>query len=95
MLLGCSGEIKEKKAAHREYREAISKGHGAYLMDEEEPVSQSTKFHIEVDFIILQKIRRKKKIDCSCVWWNQEKLIASILHIGTKNKHLFRQIFGM
>uniref|UniRef100_A0A8B8EL51 Poly [ADP-ribose] polymerase n=1 Tax=Crassostrea virginica TaxID=6565 RepID=A0A8B8EL51_CRAVI len=31
------GEIKEKKTAHREYREAISKGHGAYLMDEEEP----------------------------------------------------------
>ena len=59
--MGCSGEIKEKKTAHREYREAISKGHGAYLMDEEEPVSQSTKFHNELDFIILQKITRKKK----------------------------------
>ncbi|XP_060075894.1 uncharacterized protein LOC132555562 [Ylistrum balloti] len=31
------GEVKEKKAAHKEYKEAISKGHGAYLMDEEEP----------------------------------------------------------
>lgn len=31
------GEVKEKEQAHREYKEAISKGHGAYLMDEEEP----------------------------------------------------------
>ena len=33
------GQVKEKEQAHREYREAISKGHGAYLMDEETPVS--------------------------------------------------------
>ncbi len=33
------GQVKEKEQAHREYREAISKGHGAYLMDEESPVS--------------------------------------------------------
>ena len=33
------GEVKEKEKAHKEYKEAISKGHGAYLMDEEEPVS--------------------------------------------------------
>ncbi|XP_016059049.1 PREDICTED: poly [ADP-ribose] polymerase 4 [Miniopterus natalensis] len=31
------GEIKEKEAAHREYREAISQGHGAYLMDQDAP----------------------------------------------------------
>ncbi|VDI55612.1 poly [ADP-ribose] polymerase [Mytilus galloprovincialis] len=31
------GEVKEKEKAHKEYKEAISKGHGAYLMDEEEP----------------------------------------------------------
>ncbi|XP_012936925.2 protein mono-ADP-ribosyltransferase PARP4, partial [Aplysia californica] len=30
------GEVKEKEKAHREYREAISQGHGAYLMDQEE-----------------------------------------------------------
>ncbi|PIK52072.1 putative poly [Apostichopus japonicus] len=29
------GKVKEKEVAHREYREAVSKGHGAYLMDEE------------------------------------------------------------
>lgn len=33
------GEVKEKEQAHKEYREAISQGHGAYLMDEETPVS--------------------------------------------------------
>lgn len=32
------GEVKEKEQAHKEYREAISQGHGAYLMDEETPV---------------------------------------------------------
>jgi Na+/H+-translocating membrane pyrophosphatase len=33
------GEVKEKEQAHREYKKAISEGHGAYLMDEETPVS--------------------------------------------------------
>ncbi|KAK3106810.1 hypothetical protein FSP39_000300 [Pinctada imbricata] len=32
-----TGKVKEKEKAHKEYKEAISKGHGAYLMDEEEP----------------------------------------------------------
>nr|XP_035953034.1 protein mono-ADP-ribosyltransferase PARP4 isoform X1 [Halichoerus grypus]XP_035953035.1 protein mono-ADP-ribosyltransferase PARP4 isoform X1 [Halichoerus grypus] len=31
------GEVKEKEAAHHEYREAISQGHGAYLMDQDAP----------------------------------------------------------
>jgi len=31
--------VKEKQQAHQEYKEAISKGHGAYLMDEEKAVS--------------------------------------------------------
>ncbi|XP_070569266.1 protein mono-ADP-ribosyltransferase PARP4-like [Ptychodera flava] len=31
------GQVKEKETAHKEYKEAISKGHGAYLMDEETP----------------------------------------------------------
>lgn len=35
------GEVKEKEQAHKEYKKAISEGHGAYLMDEETPVSNS------------------------------------------------------
>ena len=31
-------QVKEKEQAHKEYKEAISKGHGAYLMDQEKPV---------------------------------------------------------
>ncbi|MEE6472766.1 hypothetical protein FKM82_009715 [Ascaphus truei] len=31
------GEVKEKKQAHREYRTAITQGHGAYLMDQDAP----------------------------------------------------------
>ena len=36
-----SGEVKEKETAHKEYKKAISEGHGAYLMDQDEetPVS--------------------------------------------------------
>ena len=41
------GEVKEKEQAHKEYREAISKGHGAYLMDEETPVRCSTRKPLE------------------------------------------------
>ncbi|KAM8977640.1 protein mono-ADP-ribosyltransferase PARP4 [Pelodytes ibericus] len=31
------GEVKEKQQAHKEYRSAISEGHGAYLMDQDAP----------------------------------------------------------
>ncbi|XP_077340109.1 protein mono-ADP-ribosyltransferase PARP4 isoform X3 [Lithobates pipiens] len=31
------GMVKEKQQAHREYRTAISQGHGAYLMDQDAP----------------------------------------------------------
>ncbi|XP_063404028.1 uncharacterized protein LOC134687563 isoform X2 [Mytilus trossulus] len=30
------GEVKEKETAHKEYKKAISEGHGAYLMDQDE-----------------------------------------------------------
>ena len=32
------GTVKEKEQAHAEYKEAVSQGHGAYLMDAETPV---------------------------------------------------------
>ncbi|XP_070605865.1 protein mono-ADP-ribosyltransferase PARP4 isoform X1 [Erythrolamprus reginae] len=31
------GEVKEKEKAHQEYREAISRGYGAYMMDQDAP----------------------------------------------------------
>uniref|UniRef100_A0A3B3VWE7 Poly [ADP-ribose] polymerase n=1 Tax=Poecilia latipinna TaxID=48699 RepID=A0A3B3VWE7_9TELE len=31
------GEVKEKAAARKEYKQAIAKGHGAYLMDQDAP----------------------------------------------------------
>ena len=33
------GELKKKEEARREYRQAVAAGHGAYLMEQEEPVS--------------------------------------------------------
>lgn len=35
------GEVKEKEQAHREYKEAVAAGHGAYLMDEGTPQPSS------------------------------------------------------
>ena len=42
------GEVKEKETAHREYKEAIREGHGAYLMDQDEetPVSQPVSLNL-------------------------------------------------
>lgn len=31
-------QVKEKETAHKEYKQAIEKGHGAYLMDQDAPV---------------------------------------------------------
>ncbi|XP_033002167.1 protein mono-ADP-ribosyltransferase PARP4 [Lacerta agilis] len=54
------GKVKEKEKAHREYREAISQGHGAYLMDQDAPdiftvsvgnVPPSTKVLIKITYI--------------------------------------------
>jgi poly [ADP-ribose] polymerase len=35
------GVVKEKETAHKEYKQAVAEGHGAYLMDQdkESPVS--------------------------------------------------------
>lgn len=35
-------QIKEKEEAQQKYREAISQGHGAYLMDQDTPVQPVT-----------------------------------------------------
>ena len=32
------GEVKEKERARAEYKEAVRRGHGAYLMDQDEQV---------------------------------------------------------
>lgn len=31
-------QVKEKETARKEYKQAIEKGHGAYLMDQDAPV---------------------------------------------------------
>ena len=35
------GQLKKKEEARREYRQAVAAGHGAYLMEQEEPVIKS------------------------------------------------------
>ena len=38
------GELKKKEEARRVYRQAVAAGHGAYLMEQEEPVSRPEVF---------------------------------------------------
>ena len=40
------GEVKEKSKARKEYKEAVARGDGAYLMEEETPVSISEDYYI-------------------------------------------------
>jgi len=47
------GEVKEKETAHREYREAISQGHGAYLMDQDVETPVGLWFSFRMQFISL------------------------------------------
>ena len=39
VLYNVLGEVKEKEQARKKYKEAVEQGHGAYLMEEEKPVS--------------------------------------------------------
>jgi Na+/H+-translocating membrane pyrophosphatase len=51
------GEVKEKEEAHREYKKAISEGHGAYLMDEETPVSEMVMTVIVMVVVMVMMMR--------------------------------------
>ena len=44
--------MKEKEEARKEYKEAISKGHGAYLMEEQEEQPVGPPFHISYAYNI-------------------------------------------
>ena len=43
------GEVKEKETAHKEYKKAVSEGHGAYLMDQDEetPVNKKKNYYLQ------------------------------------------------
>uniref|UniRef100_A0A803T0M7 Poly [ADP-ribose] polymerase n=1 Tax=Anolis carolinensis TaxID=28377 RepID=A0A803T0M7_ANOCA len=54
------GEVKEKEKAHKEYRDAVIQGHGAYLMDQDAPdiftvsvgnLPPSTKVLIKITYV--------------------------------------------
>lgn len=47
------GVVKEKETAHKEYKKAISEGHGAYLMDQDEETPVSAGHCIHFIFIVI------------------------------------------
>ena len=58
--------MKEKEAAHREYREAISQGHGAYLMDQDTPVG----LNLSISLAYLPRGRKSW-----CMTWNMKSMV--------------------
>ncbi|OXB57129.1 hypothetical protein ASZ78_006991 [Callipepla squamata] len=59
------GQVKEKSQAHREYREAISQGDGAYLMDQHAPdILVITVGNIRPNSTVLIKITYITELSC-------------------------------
>ncbi|XP_063954630.1 protein mono-ADP-ribosyltransferase PARP4-like isoform X5 [Lytechinus pictus] len=85
------GTVKEKEQAHREYKEAISKGHGAYLMDEEAPdvftvsvgnLPPKVKVVIKITYVIELSVEGDKiafSLPGSVAPWRKEAAISQVL----------------
>ncbi|XP_059000138.1 protein mono-ADP-ribosyltransferase PARP4 isoform X3 [Mustela lutreola] len=81
------GEVKEKGAAHHEYREAITQGHGAYLMDQDAPdvftvsvgnLPPKAKVLIKVTYITELSIQGNKAVffmPAAVAPWQQDKVL--------------------
>lgn len=80
------GEVKEKEQAHKEYREAISQGHGAYLMDEETPVRSFILLHAPCHFGPVFVLRKKF---CFFVCFFCDLFVPRIFNKRNKENHMF------
>ncbi|XP_073750907.1 protein mono-ADP-ribosyltransferase PARP4 isoform X7 [Callorhinus ursinus] len=81
------GEVKEKEAAHHEYREAISQGHGAYLMDQDAPdvftvsvgnLPPKAKVLIKITYITELSIQGSRAVffmPATVAPWQQDKVL--------------------
>uniref|UniRef100_A0A8C0QU45 Poly [ADP-ribose] polymerase n=1 Tax=Canis lupus dingo TaxID=286419 RepID=A0A8C0QU45_CANLU len=87
------GEVKEKEAAHREYREAISQGHGAYLMDQDTPdvftvsvgnLPPKAKVLIKITYITELSIQGSKAVffmPATVAPWQQDKVLNENIQV--------------
>ncbi|XP_033113003.1 protein mono-ADP-ribosyltransferase PARP4-like [Anneissia japonica] len=97
------GEVKDKDVAHREYREAISKGHGAYLMDEETPdVFTVSVGNLPPNSEVLIKITyvAELAVDCGNIVFNLPGSVApwkkdGALSVKTQAELLTKKISGL
>ncbi|KAM6178182.1 protein mono-ADP-ribosyltransferase PARP4 [Rhynchocyon petersi] len=81
------GEVKEKEEAHREYQEAISQGHGAYLMDQDAPdvftvsvgnIPPKAKVLIKITYITELSVQGTAAVFCmpaTVAPWQQDKAL--------------------
>ncbi|XP_054829757.1 protein mono-ADP-ribosyltransferase PARP4 [Eublepharis macularius] len=93
------GEVKEKEKAHREYREAVMRGDGAYLMDQDAPdvftvsvgnLPPSTKVLIKITYItelIYEFSSLSFHLPAAVAPWQQEKALKE------KTQDTIRKVF--
>uniref|UniRef100_A0A8C7BSE6 Poly [ADP-ribose] polymerase n=1 Tax=Neovison vison TaxID=452646 RepID=A0A8C7BSE6_NEOVI len=87
------GEVKEKGAAHHEYREAITQGHGAYLMDQDAPdvftvsvgnLPPKAKVLIKVTYITELSIQGNRAVffmPAAVAPWQQDKVLNENIQV--------------
>uniref|UniRef100_A0A670Y543 Uncharacterized protein n=1 Tax=Pseudonaja textilis TaxID=8673 RepID=A0A670Y543_PSETE len=87
------GEVKEKEKAHQEYREAISRGDGAYLMDQDAPdiftvsvgnLPPSTKVLIKITYITELSYENGNlcfHLPAAVAPWQQDKALNEITQV--------------
>uniref|UniRef100_A0A8D2KV27 Poly [ADP-ribose] polymerase n=1 Tax=Varanus komodoensis TaxID=61221 RepID=A0A8D2KV27_VARKO len=88
------GEVKEKEEAHREYREAVREGHGAYLMDQDAPdiftvsvgnLPPSTKVLIKITYITELSYKNgclSFHLPAAVAPWQQDKALNENTQVG-------------
>uniref|UniRef100_A0A8C5RSJ3 Poly [ADP-ribose] polymerase n=1 Tax=Laticauda laticaudata TaxID=8630 RepID=A0A8C5RSJ3_LATLA len=88
------GEVKEKEKAHQEYREAISRGNGAYLMDQDAPdvftvsvgnLPPSTKVLIKITYITELSYENGNlcfHLPAAVAPWQQDKALNEITQVS-------------
>ena len=77
------GEVKEKEKAHKEYKKAISEGHGAYLMDQDKETPVSHVISLDFFFILSFTIQRLLVQNCLQSVFNElsRRTLTQILNL--------------
>ena len=87
------GEVKEKETAHKEYKKAISEGHGAYLMDQDEEtpvciIYEKGEVGINIGKNVKMEIGYNKNINKICYNFSFKNIEILLLIIFIQNLYI-------